>query len=193
MSNYPDFIKKKIEYLNSIVGTKIDSYDLIITSGKERYQSKFKSGELYKTHYDFIIKFLDGHSVSMQDLDLDTMKRTIDREISLYKEKIMKKIIEIEKEVKIGNIILEKGDRIKILEENNELPGTILRDYIKKADAERKSGGSVEINYRLPYVAVTLSDGSEYFFQGEEASDLLDEVPDNISAEDYILFLAQGW
>lgn len=38
-----------------------------------------------------------------------------------------------------------------------------------------------------------MSDGSEYFFQGEEASDLLDEVPDNLAPEDYILAVAQGW
>lgn len=61
------------------------------------------------------------------------------------------------------------------------------------ADAERQAGGSVEINSRLPYVAVNLSDGSEYFFQGEEADDLLAEVPDFVNDEDFILWSAQGW
>lgn len=73
------------------------------------------------------------------------------------------------------------------------LSDNILKDYEYRANAEREAGGSVEINYHLPYVAVTLSDGSEFFFQGEEASDLLDEVPENIDDEDYILIRAQGW
>ena len=65
--------------------------------------------------------------------------------------------------------------------------------YVERANAERKAGGSIEINEGLPYVAVTLSDGGEYFFQGEEAEDLLNEVPDWIYADDYILAIAQDW
>lgn len=74
-----------------------------------------------------------------------------------------------------------------------DLPENMVKDYEKRAKAERRGGGSVEIDYKLPTVAVTLSDGSEYFFQEQEASDLLDEVPNNVSAEDYILATAQGW
>jgi hypothetical protein len=64
----------------------------------------------------------------------------------------------------------------------------------------RAEGMSVEINYRLPYVAVNLGKDNygndiEYFFQGEEADDLLLECEtlDCVSEEDYILWLAQGW
>jgi hypothetical protein len=73
------------------------------------------------------------------------------------------------------------------------LPGRMVKDYERRAEAERKHGGSVEINHRLPYVAVKMSNGDEYFFQEWEAEDLLDQVPDNISPEDYILAMAQGW
>ena len=73
------------------------------------------------------------------------------------------------------------------------LTEAMAMDYERRAAAERAEGGSCRINYGLPTVAVTLADGSTYFFQEHEASNLLDEVPDNISSEDYILALAQGW
>lgn len=52
----------------------------------------------------------------------------------------------------------------------------------------------IEINYDLPYVSVEHEgmDGS-YFFQGEEAQNLLDEVPDWMTEEQYISYVSQGW
>lgn len=66
------------------------------------------------------------------------------------------------------------------------------------AHCARLAGHTVKINHLLPYVAVFLGyneygDAIEYFFQGEEASELLDEVPDYLNEEDYILWTAQGW
>lgn len=58
---------------------------------------------------------------------------------------------------------------------------------------ERAAGSTIEINYSLSYVAIDLGNDQEYFFQGDEASDLLDEVPDNISADDYLLAISQNW
>lgn len=75
----------------------------------------------------------------------------------------------------------------------NLLPAHMVQDYERRAEAERNGGGSIEIDFVLPYVAVTLSDGSEYFFQEHEAAELLREVPDNILPEDYVLAVAQGW
>ncbi len=69
----------------------------------------------------------------------------------------------------------------------------LCRQYEERAQAEREAGGHVEINYRYDYVAVTLSDGAEYFFQGEEANQLLEECPDWINEKDYILAIAQNW
>lgn len=62
----------------------------------------------------------------------------------------------------------------------------------------RSIGMFVKINPYMPWVDVNLgvdSDGDElgYFFQGEEASDLLDDIPEWINEEDYILWSAQGW
>jgi len=102
-------------------------------------------------------------------------------------------VIDEEIEIKQGDsvLILEKGDKIKIIE--SSLPPNMVRDYERRAKAERRGGGHVEIDTRFSTVSVTLSDGSEYFFQEGEADDLLDEVPDNIAPEDYILAVAQGW
>jgi len=68
----------------------------------------------------------------------------------------------------------------------------LLQQYTERANAERESGSTVEIS-EMPYVAVTLSCGQEYFFQSDEADDLLNEVPEWINAEDYILATAQNW
>ena len=78
-------------------------------------------------------------------------------------------------------------------EKDKSLPENMVKDYEERARSEREGGATIEINTHLPYVAIKMSDGSEYFFQGEEASMLLDEVPDNINEEDFILALAQGW
>jgi hypothetical protein len=69
----------------------------------------------------------------------------------------------------------------------------MVADYEARAEAEMNAGATIEISRNPRYVAITMSDGSEYFFQDEEADDLLNEVPDNISETDYILAVAQGW
>lgn len=56
----------------------------------------------------------------------------------------------------------------------------------------------IDINYGLPYVAVNCPDGSEYFFQGDAASNLLEEATNtgnkfNVSVEDAIIWQSQGW
>ena len=77
--------------------------------------------------------------------------------------------------------------------ESQMVPNWLVKQYEKRAENERRGGGMIDINYRLPTVAVELSDGSEYFFQEYEAQDLIDEVPENISPEDFILASAQSW
>lgn len=74
-------------------------------------------------------------------------------------------------------------------------------EFIKQVEETaqhcRSIGMNVEINESLPWVAVYLNPKdpteSTYFFQEEEASNLLDECPDDIHEEDYILWYAQGW
>ena len=75
----------------------------------------------------------------------------------------------------------------------------ILLDYLKRAKAEREAGGKCEVSlYDLCYIAVTMSSGEEYFFQGEEADNLMGEYEDvpwleHIDIEDYLLAIAQNW
>jgi hypothetical protein len=57
---------------------------------------------------------------------------------------------------------------------------------------------AIEINYRLPYVAIMHADGSEYFFQDEEADNLIEEarrspLHDYCSIENIILWQSIGW
>lgn len=71
------------------------------------------------------------------------------------------------------------------------------RDITKSAKAARAAGQTIEINYSLPYVDINGTQGV-YFFQGEEASKLLEEAVNtgnkfNVSVEDAILWQAQGW
>ena len=70
-------------------------------------------------------------------------------------------------------------------------------DYRKRAEAERQAGGYVRINLSLPCVAINCSNGDEYFFQGEEASELIAEARDafdgGLSITDYILASSLSW
>lgn len=71
-----------------------------------------------------------------------------------------------------------------------------VRKEFKKAMPEGKQ--LVEINWSLPYLAVNLPDGKEYFFQGQEASEMLQKCVEtsnmyNVGVEDTILFLSQSW
>lgn len=74
-----------------------------------------------------------------------------------------------------------------------DLPDDLLAQYEQRAEDERTAGGSIDINDMLPTVGIEMSDGSEYFFQGEEAEALLSEVPGNMHPEDFILASAQSW
>jgi len=73
----------------------------------------------------------------------------------------------------------------------------ISRDYTERAAAEREGGATIEINRAHDYIAITMSDGSEYFFQGEEAQDLRTEFEQfpglSVSLEDYLLAQAQNY
>ena len=61
------------------------------------------------------------------------------------------------------------------------------KQLVALADAEREAGSSIEINEAIPYVAITMPDGSEHYCQGEEAQAMLDTVPEWIYPEDYLL------
>jgi len=70
-------------------------------------------------------------------------------------------------------------------------------DYKMRAKAERAAGGHCRINSYLSDISIRMSDESEYYFQGEEADDLIKEYRDiewlSCSIEDYFLAIAQSW
>jgi len=56
----------------------------------------------------------------------------------------------------------------------------------------------IDINYGIPYVAIELYKQEYYYFQGDEASTLLEEAVTagnkfNVTPEDYLLHISQGW
>jgi hypothetical protein len=55
----------------------------------------------------------------------------------------------------------------------------------------------IDINYDIPYVSVCSGEDT-YFFQGEEAGNLIEEATNtsnkfNVSVEDAIIWQAQSW
>lgn len=79
------------------------------------------------------------------------------------------------------------------------------RDILGAAKSARKSFAQVApkgekiiyINWVLPYVSINGID-NEYFFQGQEASDLLAEATDTankfqVSIEDVLIWQSQSW
>jgi hypothetical protein len=82
----------------------------------------------------------------------------------------------------------EPADQPQVL-----LPDWLVKQYEQRAAAEREDGGSCSINHSTPTVAVVLASGETWFFQEHEAQRLIDEVPDNLTAEDFILASAQNW
>jgi hypothetical protein len=61
--------------------------------------------------------------------------------------------------------------------------------YVIEAGKELSENFNIEINNSLPYILICRkSDNKEWFFQGEEASNLLDEVPENFNSKEYILY-----
>jgi hypothetical protein len=74
---------------------------------------------------------------------------------------------------------------------------SISLDYMKRAKAEREAGGSIDHNTNLGYVGLKLSDGSEYFFQGDDYDTLENEYNEfdwmSCSFEEYLLATSQSW
>ena len=70
-------------------------------------------------------------------------------------------------------------------------------DYKLRAKSERAAGGHCAINSYLPTIAIRMSDGSEYYMQGEEAENMINEYREiewlSCEIEDYFLAIAQGW
>ncbi len=107
------------------------------------------------------------------------------------------KQIEILEDIHIPNtdIILEKGDKIIILntEKAPALPYGQLEALQSIADREKQNGAFVAIAYNIPSINITRSDGESFYLERHEAQDLLAQVPENMSEEDFILAKAYRW
>lgn len=79
------------------------------------------------------------------------------------------------------------------------MTGKEMHFTIKRTAARATNiGWTVDIDERLPYVGVSDPAGPEYWFQGQEASDLLREAGRCASTYDCtlqecVLWFAQGW
>ena len=67
-----------------------------------------------------------------------------------------------------------------VLAEINDVGRRLSKDYI------------VTINYKLPYISLTNSQNSIWFSQGEDAQNLIDEIPSNIKPEYYLLWYLES-
>ena len=68
------------------------------------------------------------------------------------------------------------------------------QEVVKTANAMKKAGWMVSVDERAGSVAIDNErSGEEYFFQGDEAFDLLDSVPENVSNSEWFLYLATNW
>ena len=69
----------------------------------------------------------------------------------------------------------------------------LKRQYCQRYLDEIEAGSTIDINASLPYVGIDMSNGDEYFFQGEDAENLLNDCPGWINKEVYLLVMAQNW
>ena len=61
------------------------------------------------------------------------------------------------------------------------------------AEAAREAGWEISIDYGLPSIEIKIDGEVAWFFQENEAFQLLAEVPTDLFAKDYILWVSQGW
>lgn len=93
--------------------------------------------------------------------------------------KVEKNIIEITQEVTIGDHILEKGDKIKILKESRS---RAAKDLINECwdNEDDNSSESMIAHYTGQAVANSLSLQAEYFFSNENIQVFFDGIADSL-------------
>lgn len=65
--------------------------------------------------------------------------------------------------------------------------------YTRRYEAELEAGSTIKIDYMLPSISIKRKDGEEWWFQEHEAYNLLDEVPEWIDPEVFILASSTEW
>lgn len=129
----------------------------------------------------------DSKITNIRMFNNPTTSKPVSDAISKYAKKYIKN-----NESEDGKFFSTKLNTVKLFE-GDSLPPKMVAQYETRAKHERQGGGNIDIDYSLPSISVTMSSGEDYFFQEHEAQELLDGVPENISAEDFILAQAQGW
>ncbi|MEO7047753.1 MAG: hypothetical protein ABI091_20815 [Ferruginibacter sp.] len=74
----------------------------------------------------------------------------------------------------------------------------IINAVEETCKSARDNGQSIEIDYNLPFVSIDNNNGESYFFEGQEADELINEarngkISDLCTIEDIILWQSQGW
>lgn len=69
------------------------------------------------------------------------------------------------------------------------LPEFLVEQIQSTANAARAEGQFVSIEYSLPYININ----NNYSFQEWAATKLLDDVPEEVTAEDWLLWHVQSW
>ncbi len=85
-------------------------------------------------------------------------------------------MIEIKEDVKIGDIILEAGDKIKVLKESDA--SRSAKDLIQDCWRKESGNSSMTAHYTGSQVGEELADIAEYFFDGEDIQTFLDGIVD---------------
>jgi hypothetical protein len=181
-------------------------YRAYVNTGHEMYSDKWYEilkavvGKtlVVETKYLFKDQFNTAPIEGVSELGLRVMARYVDEVIDDEREYMLRctycgQMSEVSYVTSRRCPHCNEGDYLEPLSNS----ARVSYDYKMRAKAERAAGGKVEVNESLPYVSITMSDGSEYFFQGEEASELIEEYEKidwlSCSIEDYLLAIAQNW
>lgn len=155
------------------------------------------------------IQFKDNNELSNNELN-DLEKFQLQKLVEFYysiddkarRRSMIKHLSESQENIEqIVNIIMKHEAKREGFQSTNayikyiteELyKGKNLRDYYHStANDQRKNGAKTLI--REDKITVVTPSKVEYFLNGHEAKELLNEVPYGVSSEDYILAISKSW
>ena len=100
----------------------------------------------------------------------------------------------LESDPAIQDAVHNAGESITVWFKIDTSVNSEMAEQIKAtADIMRTAGCEVKIQYLVPLVAITHHDGEEWFFQEDEAYELLNQVPENVNEEDWFLYCSLSW
>lgn len=132
--------------------------------------------EALPLHVGDMVRFGGGHIHG-------TYKGKITRLFKNGKASVLSKVRGVDK------VFHPPMDTMVRVTEGKGVPSNIAKDIAATAEGWRELGASVSIDHGLPSVGIDVDGDSVVFMQGDEAREILDEVPDNVGEEDYILWI----